>query len=328
MIPCSTPILLLAWRRPHTLRLVVDAIRRVTPSRLFVACDGPNPDRPGEAQKVAETRAIIDHEIDWPCQVKVQYSETNHGCRDGVSSAISWFFEEVEEGIILEDDCVPHPDFFSYCTTLLERYRHDTRIWSICGSNFQLGNRYGQASYFFSIHGDSWGWASWRRAWQHYHSAEQLWFELCNTGRLLDIFPISTEQSYWKIILDKLFIEGTPSSWAYQWFLTSWMNNGLHAWPNVALVSNKGYDFEGGTHPFDAGPFASADLQGLGIITHPTFVLPSRDADEFAFLHRRFGLTMIDRKKYGSLYSWVLRLRKVRKLGFVNYVVSKIKHNA
>jgi hypothetical protein len=149
----------------------------VAPKRLYVACDGPNPDCPGEAEKVAATRAVIEQEIDWPCQIERLYSDVNQGCRLGVSRAISWFFEQVEEGIILEDDCVPHPDFFPYCTALLERYRHDMRIWSVCGSNFQLGHRRGDASYYFSIHGDSWGWATWRRAWVCHESAVTNWAE-------------------------------------------------------------------------------------------------------------------------------------------------------
>ena len=106
----DTPVLLIAWRRPHTLRQVINAIRPVAPTRLFVACDGPNPTRPGEAEKVAATREVIEHEIDWPCQIERLYSDVNQGCRLGVSRAITWFFEQVEEGIILEDDCVPHPD--------------------------------------------------------------------------------------------------------------------------------------------------------------------------------------------------------------------------
>ena len=112
----DTPLLLITWRRPHTLRKVIDAIRPFAPSLLFVACDGPNPDRPGEVDKVAATRALIDNEIDWPCQISRLYSDANQGCRLGVSHAITWFFNHVEEGIILEDDCVPHPDFFAYIT--------------------------------------------------------------------------------------------------------------------------------------------------------------------------------------------------------------------
>jgi len=119
----NCPILLIAWRRPETLRQVIDAIRPLAPSRIFVACDGPNPERPGEAEKVFATRAVIEHEIDWPCQIERLYYDVNQGCRLGVSRAITWFFQQVGESIILEDDCVPHPDFFPYYATMPENFR-------------------------------------------------------------------------------------------------------------------------------------------------------------------------------------------------------------
>jgi hypothetical protein len=118
MNPSSTPILLITWRRPHTLRQVIDTIRPVAPTHMFVACDGPNPERLGEAEKVAATRAVIEQEIDWSCQIERLYSDVNQGCRLGVSRAITWFFEQVEEGIMLEDD-VHQPTVFPYCPTLL-----------------------------------------------------------------------------------------------------------------------------------------------------------------------------------------------------------------
>jgi hypothetical protein len=326
----NTPLLLIAWRRPHTLRQVIDAIRPLAPTRLFVACDGPNPERPGEAEKVNATRAVIEHEIDWPCQIERLYSDLNQGCRLGVSRAITWFFEQVEEGIILEDDCVPHPDFFPYCTTLLERYRHDMRVWSICGSNFQLGNKRGNASYYFSIHGDSWGWASWRRAWKHYPEAEDQWFSFRDSERFNDVFVIPHEREYWSEILNLLFIEGRPSAWDFQWWLTSWMNNGLHTWPNSSLISNTGFDSEG-THTFDDNDFASLPLEELGNLRHPEFVVPCRSADEFSFFYRRGGLAWMKHAEeaardsnYGRLLPWILRKRQLQKEGLIPYFTSRL----
>ena len=132
----NTPILLIAWRRPDTLEKVIDALRLIQPTKLYIACDGPLPHPPEEARKVLNTRLLIKESIDWICDIKYLYSDTNQGCRLGVSRAISWFFEEVPEGIILEDDCVPHPDFFRYCELILERYRDNSRVWQICGTNF------------------------------------------------------------------------------------------------------------------------------------------------------------------------------------------------
>lgn len=129
---------------------------------LLVAM-APIPNRSGEDGKVAATRAVIETEIDWPCQIERLYSDVNQGCRLGVSRAMTCFFDQVEEGIILEDDCVPYPDFFTYCTTLLKHYRDDQRVWRISGNNFQKGQWRGDGSYYFSRYNHCWGWASWRR---------------------------------------------------------------------------------------------------------------------------------------------------------------------
>jgi len=320
----SVPILIIAWRRPNIVQQLIEAIRSIKPLHIYVACDGPNSTNPEDAAKVAATRKMIDREIDWTCEVKKLYNEENLGCRQGVTRAISWFFENVEEGIILEDDCIPHPDFFNYCAELLNRYRHDTRIWSICGSNFQLGKKRGNASYYFSIHGDSWGWATWRRAWKHYESAETDWFSFRDSGRLNDVFPIVIERDYWKNILDNLFINHSPSTWDYQWWLICWMNNGLHVWPNSCLISNKGFGNDG-THTLtDDNIFASLLLEDIGELIHPKFILPSRDADEFAFVHRRQGHSLIERERYGKLYPWIVRSRELRREGLFAYLSTRL----
>jgi hypothetical protein len=276
-----TPVLLIAWRRPHTLRQVIDAIRPVAPTRLYVACDGPNPERPGEAEKVAATRAVIEHEIDWPCQIERLYSDVNQGCRLGVSRAITWFFEQVEEGIILEDDCVPHPDFFPYCTTLLERYRHDTRIWCISGSNFQNGQWRGAGSYYFSRYNHCWGWASWRRCWQHYDADLSQWPALRDSGLLDTIFEGSLERSYWSGIWQRLLDTGEPDSWAYRWTLTCLVNSGLTTLPNVNLVNNVGFGEDGVNTVSGVSP--TPVVQPLQLETSPLFILRSKDADTYTF---------------------------------------------
>jgi hypothetical protein len=296
-----TPVLLIVWRRPDTLRQLINAIRPLAPSRLYVACDGPNPERLCEAEKVAATRAVIEYEIDWPCQIERLYSEVNQGCRLGVSRAITWFFEQVEEGIILEDDCIPHPDFFAYCTNLLDRYRNDSRVWSICGSNFQLGHKRGTASYYFSIHGDSWGWATWRRAWLNYASAQEEWITFRESNGFDAVFVIPQERLYWTEILDLLFLKGEPNTWDYQWWFACWMNHALHAWPNVNLVRNAGFN-DDGTHTLGPNQFAELDVEALGSITHPSFMLPSAQADCFAFYHRRNGKRYVVKKWFGFLY--------------------------
>jgi hypothetical protein len=281
-----TPVLLLIWRRPHTLRMVIDAMRPIAPKQLFVACDGPNPQRPGEVERVSATRALVEREIDWPCQIERLYADTNQGCRLGVSRAITWFFEQVEEGIILEDDCVPHSDFFPYCTTLLERYRHDTRVWCISGSNFQNGQWRGDGSYYFSHYSHCWGWASWRRCWRHYDAELTQLSPLLHSGLLRTIFVDPLEQRYWSRLWQQLHTEGKPDSWAYRWAFTCFANGGLTTLPNHNLVTNVGFG-EGATHTTDgtAGAVINQTRAGLGNIKSPSFVLRDSDADHYSFYH-------------------------------------------
>jgi hypothetical protein len=164
---CNTPVLFLIFNRPNTTEQVFEAIAKAKPRCLFVAADGPRTDKEGEAEKCQAVRDIIKR-VDWDCEVKTLFREQNLGCKEAVSSAITWFFEQVEEGIILEDDCLPSDSFFSFCAELLEKYRDDKRIMMISGDNFQDGIQRGDASYYFSSVPWIWGWATWRRAWRLY----------------------------------------------------------------------------------------------------------------------------------------------------------------
>jgi len=283
----DTPLLIIAWRRPHTLRLVIEAIRPIAPSRLFVACDGPNPERPEEIVKVADTRDVIEKEINWPCKIEYLYSDANLGCRMGVSRAISWFFDHVEEGIILEDDCVPHPDFFYYCTTLLEFYRDDTRVWCISGNNFQNGLKRGDGSYYFSRYNHVWGWASWRRSWTHYDHSLLKWPSLRDSGLLSTIFDDPIERRYWFRIWDTLFSRGIPDTWDYQWMFTCLINGGLTACPCSNLIENVGFGRDA-THTTGI-PIDTQATEGIDAIIHPSFILRDTTADRYTFDHHFCG---------------------------------------
>lgn len=230
---------------------------------------------------MAATRALLEREINWPCQIKRLYSTANQGSRFGVSRAIDWFFSEVEEGIILEDDCVPHPDFFKFSSILLDRYRHDTRVWCISGNNFQDGQWRGDGSYYFSRIPLIWGWATWRRCWQHYDDNLKLWPALRDSGLLETIFEDPLERSYWSGIWQRLKDEGKPEAWDYRWSLTCVANSGLTVEPNRNLVSNVGFG-PGGTHTTSIAPLTKAD-QGLGELIHPSFVIRDERACRYTF---------------------------------------------
>ena len=162
-----SPILFLIFNRPETTKKVFSAIKEVQPPRLYIAADGPRSEQPDEADHCELARTIAT-KVDWDCEVKTLFRDQNLGIRIAVSQAIDWFFEQEPEGIILEDDCLPDQSFFWFCKELLEKYRNDTRIMHIGGTNFQFGKNRTNYSYYFSRYAHIWGWASWRRAWEYY----------------------------------------------------------------------------------------------------------------------------------------------------------------
>ena len=164
----DVPILFLVFNRPETTHQVFEAIKKQRPKYLFVAADGARTDKEGEAAKCEEVRKLILENINWACEVKTLFRNENLGCGLAVSQAITWFFEQVEEGIILEDDCLPSGSFFSFCSVLLERYRNDEKVFMIGGFSLLPENTKSKYDYFFNTFGGIWGWATWKRSWSLY----------------------------------------------------------------------------------------------------------------------------------------------------------------
>jgi hypothetical protein len=301
---------LVAFNRPDTTRLVIDAIRLAAPTQMFVACDGPRPNRPEDEERVRATRVVIDKMIDWPCTIHHLYRDTNLGCGLGVSGAIDWFFAQVKEGVVLEDDCVPHPDFVPFCAELLERYRYDTRVWCVSGDNFQEGQWRGDGSYYFSRYNHCWGWASWRRAWQHYDRRMESWAAIKDSGLVTAIFENPLEAELWRGIWTQQAGPGPQDTWDYQWTFTCMINSGLTVTPNRNLVSNIGFG-EGGTHTTEERPQTQRPASGILPLTHPRRVLRHAEADAFTFDHH-FGGERIrrDRELASRVRTRILQLWK------------------
>src|SRR5690606_22599342 len=159
------PVAFLVYKRPDCTREVFARIRAARPTRLFVIADGPK-DKPGEAEACREVRRIVS-DVDWDCEVSIDAADVNLGLRRRVSGGLDWVFRQSETAIILEDDCIPSPSFFRFCDELLDRYRDEPRVMTICGSNY-LGRLDTDTSYVFTVRCALWGWATWRRAWETY----------------------------------------------------------------------------------------------------------------------------------------------------------------
>jgi hypothetical protein len=275
--PLATPVAFLVFNRPQTTARVWETIRQARPRKLLIVADGPRAVRADEADRCAEVRAICER-IDWPCEVLRNYAETNLGCRRRVSSGLDWVFSMVEEAIILEDDCLPHPTFFPYCQELLARYRDDERVMMISGDNFQPGPPRHEYSYYFSRYPHVWGWASWRRAWQHYDVNMSLWPTVRDGGWLESIFLDAQSTAYWRATFDRV-AAGEIDTWDYQLGFACFAQNGLSICPRGNLVQNIGFATDA-THTAANSPLANLAVEAMQFpLKHPPFLIRDARAD-------------------------------------------------
>ena len=281
----NTPILLIVWRRPEKTLRVIEKIKQINAKILYVACDGYKEKDFHTINKVEETRKIINDSINWDCKIKKLFSDHNQGCKNGVSNAINWFFQNEREGIILEDDCLPHLDFFYFCEKMLKKYRTDERIWSITGQNIQNGIWHGDSSYYFSKYSHCWGWASWKRCWENYDKNIKSWPNYKKLDLLSNFFEKKRAQKYWVKIFDNIYYNNSPDTWDYQWTYACLINSGLTVIPNKNLVENIGFDIEAThtkTEVFNTKILNfSRHTSGIFPIKHPKNVYQFKKADEF-----------------------------------------------
>ncbi len=276
----ETPILFIIFNRPDVAQKVFEEIRKIKPKFLFVAADGPRDGRVGEKEKCKETRDILK-QVDWDCEVKTLFRDTNFGCGYGVSKAITWFFENVEEGIILEDDCVPDETFFPYCEELLKIYHNDSRISHINGTSFVCQEN-SEDSYYYSTYYHVWGWATWRRAWNWYDFSMRNFDKFCSSNQIGNIFSDKIIQNFWLHCFNEIYIE-KRDTWDYQWVYSNFINNGLSIMPHTNLIKNVGFNDEAThtTNPNDQN--ANRVVGKIKEIKHPSFVIHNVNLDNVIY---------------------------------------------
>lgn len=300
MTQFNIPILFLIFNRPDTTQKVFDVIREIRPKQLFIAADGPRKNKSGEIQKCNETRTIVN-QINWECEIKTLFRDENLGCGMAVSSAITWFFENVEEGIILEDDCLPHPSFFSYCEELLDRYRDNDEVMLISGSNRYDKNAMVKTSYYFLAVFCIWGWATWRSAWKKYEydinkiSKKQL------NAALKYYFKDNRIRRYWRWIF-YLLRKHQIDTWDYQFAFCVWINKGLSIAPYKNLISNIGFG-ENATHTLSNYKISNLPTFTIEDINHSLEIKRCVKADEYYITEGKCSVNIF---RYVYAYFWFL----------------------
>lgn len=278
----NTPILFIIFNRPDTTQKVFDQIKKIKPNKLFIAADGPRPENPTDKVKCAQTREITT-QIDWPCELKTRFLDENLGCGIAPSAAISWFFEHVDQGIILEDDCLPNQSFFHFCQITLNHYKHDTRIFHIGGTSYQhLIKSNISSDYYFIRVPRIWGWATWARAWKKYDFNLSTFPNFKNNKVIQNIFREEILQTRWLATLHHLHTylqtDPKPNVWDFQWTYTILSQNGLCISPVKNLICNIGFRTDA-THTTQEDPLLSnqpTEEININNISHPIFITPDK----------------------------------------------------
>ncbi len=295
----KTPIALVIFNRPDLASTVFERIREAQPDRLFVIADGPRPSQPEDISKCEATREIIDNGIDWPCEVCKDYSDKNLGCGKRVSSGVDWVFQKVDRAIILEDDCIPDISFFNFAEELLIKYEDEPRVMHISGTSWNPPGLPKSDSYFFSAYSMVWGWATWRRAWEHFDYEMKRWDEKKDLSEIYSIFnsevEINRRKRYWtQVSKDQIHI------WDNQWFFAIRSYNGICISPRRNLVKNIGLRPDAThtlsvDHPLSNIPVFKADNP----LSHPAKIIRNTKADLiYEAMASGFSLTRLSRFKH------------------------------
>ncbi len=286
----NTAVLFLVFNRLNTTKQVFEAIKKAKPPRLYIAADGARKTKIGEEAKVKEVRDHIMSQIDWECEVNTLFRDENLGCKIAVSSAIDWFFENEEQGIILEDDCLPSQSFFWFCEDLLNKYKDDMRIFLISGYNKQNEWKSDEYSYFFSYFGGIWGWASWADRWKYYD------VEAKNLNKFIEFngFEKLMGPKLGKLRQQHLKNMTGLNTWDYQWAYTRHEKGALACVPVKSLIENIGFGEEA-THTFGENRDNVKAHEIDFPLKNPEFMVPDKEYD-FKFLGQVSLITRIRNK--------------------------------
>lgn len=270
---CKSPILFLTFNRIDTTKLVFEQIKQVKPNKIYLASDGArdkiDKNNITESKKVDDIRKYLLENISWDCDIKTRFLMQNNGCKIAVSNAIEWFFANEEQGIILEDDCLPNESFFRFCDEMLDRYKDNDKIFMVSGWSALDFDKKAKASlecdYYFSKYNHIWGWASWARAWKKYERENNNFKE---DFKKIEFDTIKEKNEFKKVL--SLYFRGEIDTWDYPFTFSIWKNNGLCIYPKNNMIKNIGFNRDDATHTNGESKFQYMNAYDLDFpLKHP-----------------------------------------------------------
>ena len=285
------PILFLVYNRLDCTKKSLNSILKYEPNKIYISCDGPK-NNPLDKKKTNQVRRYIEKKTMKIKKVQFLFNKKNLGCKKSNLKALNWFFKKEKKGVILEDDCVANQNFFSFCKSLLFKYKKNKKIYCISGSNFQ-SQPIDKNSYYFSKYNHCWGWATWSDRWRYNDGNIKFWPKLKENKNWKKLHRNNLERQYWEKIFDKVY-KNRVDSWAYPWTLSVWKKNGLTITPNSNLVKNIGFG-ENSTHSkFKLDKITYKNKSKINdILLHPKQIKANNTADNLVFKNHFKGIEQL-----------------------------------
>lgn len=273
----SVAVLFIIYNRLETTQKVFESLAKAKPSKLYIASDGPNSNKFEDEKKVKSVRKFVYESINWSCDVKTLFQESNIGCALNVKTSIDWFFDNEEYGIIIEDDVFPSHSFYWYCEELLKKYENDYRIGMISGNNHINFNNINE-SYLFSKHKGIWGWATWKRAWDNMDFDMSWLVSPYKNDIIKNMGHGYRSYVHWKNAINHIKNQ-IVDTWGWKWYFSLAAYNQLCIFPKYNLVANMGFG-DNATHTHSSVKKEYIQVQDIELpLKHPKYVLPNQEHD-------------------------------------------------
>lgn len=277
----NTPVVYICFNRFKLVEKTFQFIAKQKPKRLYIIMDGPRPSIDNDIIEIEKIQNYIKDNVTWQCHLIKIYSNYNLGLKKRVISGLNEVFKENENAIVLEDDCLPHKDFFFFCEQIHERYKGHKNIKFTTGNNFQENKKIYSEDYYFSKYSHIWGWSCNKDLWFEINFDHTYWENYLSSSQFKNLFETSKEFKYW-VNAFNLIGKGKQMSWSIYLLLTMWRNNYLTATPNINLVQNLG--LEEGTNTKSLN--LETQISSLSLnrpLVHPLDIRRNIKNDQFVF---------------------------------------------
>ena len=244
--PHLSPIVLFVYNRPSHTRATLESLSQnflADKSTLFIFCDGPKEDISADEQSKIDQVRTIAKERNWCQSVKVIERKSNLGLADSIVKGVTQVLKDFDRVIVLEDDLVLSKSFLRYMNDALTIYEDSSKVMHISGYSQQITLPKTPSTYFLYVP-DCWGWATWRRAWEHFiDDAELLYHKIRENESEVDLFNYYGNYDHLQTLKENA--NRTRKTWAVKWYASTFLHKGLALHPYKSLVRNIGHDNSG-----------------------------------------------------------------------------------